>query len=302
MNCNAGESFRSAGERFRRALSEETPLQIVGVINAYVALMAARIGYKALYLSGAGVANMAYGLPDLGLTTLDNVLDEARKIIAATDLPLLVDIDTGWGNALMIARTIKSMETAGVAGIHIEDQVVAKRCGHRPGKAIVDTQEMVDRIRAAVEARIDPNFVIMARTDAVAIEGIDSAIKRAIAYREAGANMLFPEALGHPEDYSRFSKATGIPILANLTEFGKTPLLNLETLKQAGVAMALYPLSAARAMNQAAYSVLEEIRNKGTQKDMLSRMQTRDQLYDYLNYSQAEAYFDRLNAKESQIP
>jgi methylisocitrate lyase len=211
-----------------------------------------------------------------------------------------VDIDTGWGNALMIGRTIKSMESAGVAAVHLEDQAAAKRCGHRPGKTIVDTQEMVDRIKAAVDARKDPQFVIMARTDAVASEGIDAAIARSIAYRDAGADMLFPEALGSAEDYRRFKEAVGIPVLANLTEFGKTPLLTLETLRQAGVDMCLYPLSASRAMHQAAYKVLEEIRTKGTQKDLLPIMQTRDQLYDFLNYKQAEAYLDRIAAEETQ--
>lgn len=274
----------SPGKKFRLALTLEKPLQIIGTINAYTAIMARNTGYRALYLSGAGVANMSYGLPDLAMTTLDNVLEDVRRITSAVDLPLLVDIDTGWGNELMIARVIKAMINAGVAAIHIEDQVQDKRCGHLPGKQLVSCDEMILRIKAAVAARTDPDFIIMARTDAFANEGMDGLIQRAIAYRDAGADMLFPEAMQTLDQYSKIKEAVGIPILANLTEFGKTPLFTLEELNQAHVDMALYPLSVARAMNLAARKMLQEIRENGTQRNQLDQMQTRDELYHYLDY------------------
>jgi methylisocitrate lyase len=278
----------SAGGRFRHALAEEKPLQIVGTPNALVALMAQRVGYRAIYLSGAGVANLSYGLPDLGVTTLDNVLEDARRITAAVSLPLLVDVDTGFGAELMIDRMVREMTRAGVAAIHIEDQVSDKRCGHRPGKALVSRQEMVDRIKAAVDARVDPGFVIMARTDAVSVEGIERALERAAAYAEAGADMIFPEALGAAEQYASFRRAAGKPILANLTEFGLTPSFTTTELAAAGVDMALYPLSASRAMNRAAMRVLSEIRDRGTQAGVISEMLTRTELYDLLGYEEKE--------------
>jgi methylisocitrate lyase len=274
----------SPGTKFRKAMANEKPLQVIGTINAYAALMAQKIGFHALYLSGAGVANSSYGLPDLGMTTLDNVLEDTIRITTAVDLPLLVDIDTGWGNEFMIARTIKAMEKAGAAAVHIEDQVTNKRCGHRPGKALIPKEEMVDRIKAAVQAKTDPNFVIMARTDALAVEGLTAAIDRSIAYCAAGADMLFPEALQSLEQYSAFKKAVRVPILANLTEFGRTPLFTLKQLADAGVDIALYPLSVNRAMNFAAHKALKEIREKGTQSKLLDQMQTRDELYEFLNY------------------
>jgi methylisocitrate lyase len=278
----------SAGEMFRRALIEEKPLQIVGTPNALVALMAQRIGYRALYLSGAGVANLSYGLPDLALTTLDNVLEDARRITGAVALPLLVDVDTGFGAELMIGRTVREMIRAGVAAVHMEDQVSDKRCGHRPGKALVSEQEMVDRIRAAVDARSEPGFVVMARTDAVAVEGLDRALERAAAYARAGADMIFPEALGSVEQYRAFKEATGRPVLANLTEFGLTPPFTTSALASAGVDMALYPLSASRAMNRAAVRVLSAIRQHGTQAGVISEMQTRNELYELLGYEELE--------------
>ena len=278
----------SAGDRFRRAVAEETPLQIVGTPNALVALQAERIGYRALYLSGAGVANISFGLPDLGVTTLDNVLEDARRITGTVELPLLVDVDTGFGAELMIARTVREMIRAGVAAIHIEDQVSDKRCGHRPGKALVGRQEMVDRIRAAVDARNDPGFVIMARTDAVAVEGMEKALERAAAYAAAGADMIFPEALDDVRHYRAFREAAGRPVLANLTEFGLTPSFTKAELASAGVDMALYPLSASRAMNRAAQRVLLAIREQGTQAGMIQEMQTRAELYDLLGYEQKE--------------
>jgi methylisocitrate lyase len=277
-----------AGERFRRALSEEKPLQIAGTPNPFVALMAARVGYRALYLSGAGVANISFGLPDLGVTTLDNVLEDARRITGAVDLPLLVDVDTGFGAELMIGRTVREMIRAGVAAIHIEDQVSDKRCGHRPGKALVSREEMVDRIRAAVDARTEQGFAIMARTDAVAVEGLEKALDRARAYAEAGADMIFPEALGDLEQYRAFREAAHRPVLANLTEFGLTPGFTTAQLATAGVDMALYPLSASRAMNHAAQRVLREIREQGTQAGVIGEMQTRAELYDLLGYEDKE--------------
>jgi methylisocitrate lyase len=278
----------NAGQRFRGALAEEKPLQIAGAPNALVALMAEKIGYRAIYLSGAGVANLSYGLPDLGLTTLDNVLEDARRITGAVALPLLVDADTGFGDGLAIGRTVREMIRAGVAAIHMEDQVDAKRCGHRPGKALVSLQEMVDRVKAAVDARSDPGFVIMARTDAVAVEGMEKALERAAAYARAGADMIFPEALAELEQYRAFREAAGRPVLANLTEFGLTPAFTAGQLGAAGVDMALYPLSASRAMNRAARGVLQAIRSEGTQAGMLSQMLSRQELYELLGYEEYE--------------
>lgn len=275
----------SSGKQFRQAIDLEKPLQIPGVINAYVAMMAKQAGFKALYLSGAGVANSSYGLPDIGLTTLDNVLEDARRIIDATHLPLLVDIDTGWGSPLMIERVIKQLENSGVAAIHIEDQdTLSKRCGHLSGKQVVSLQEMQERIRAAVQAKSDPHFVVMARTDALAIEGLESTLERANAYVAAGADMLFIEAITSLQDYRYFKTHISVPILANLTEFGKTPLFTIEELRSVGIDMVLYPLSANRAMNRAAEKVLHEIRSKGTQAGIVSEMQTRAELYQILNY------------------
>jgi methylisocitrate lyase len=280
------------GALLRKAANEEQPLQLVGVVNAYAALLAEQCGFRAIYLSGAGVANASFGLPDLGMTTLTDVLDDVRRITAASRLPLLVDVDTGWGHAFMIARTVREMIRAGAAGMHIEDQVAAKRCGHRPGKALVSAGEMVDRIRAAVDARTDPAFVIMSRTDAIASEGLEAAIERACRYREAGADMIFPEALTGLEQYRRFAGALGIPVLANMTEFGLTPLFSLEELASAGVGLALYPLSAFRAMSAAALKVYRAIRSDGSQLAVLDEMQTRAELYDVLGY---HAYERKLN-------
>jgi len=288
------------GARLRTAVAEEEPLQVVGAINAYCALLAQRAGLRALYLSGAGVANASYGLPDLGVTSLDNVLEDARRITGACPLPLLVDVDTGFGGAFSIARTARELIRAQVAGMHIEDQVQTKRCGHRPGKAIVSREEMVDRIKAAVDARTDDSFVIMARTDALAREGLEAAVDRAMAYREAGADMIFPEAVTSLEQYSRFAKDVRLPVLANITEFGQTPLFTVAELRNAGVALALYPLSAFRAMSKAAMSVYETLRHKGTQKSSIHAMQTRDELYDVLNYYAYEAKLDALFAREEE--
>ncbi|MGA2765150.1 MAG: methylisocitrate lyase [Spirochaetia bacterium] len=278
----------SAGDRFREALAEERPLQIAGTPNALVALMAERIGYRAIYLSGAGVANLSFGLPDLGVTTLDNVLEDARRITGAVGLPLLVDVDTGFGAELMISRMVREMIRAGVAAVHMEDQVSDKRCGHRPGKALVRREEMVARIKAAVDARGRPDFVIMARTDAVAVEGMDRALERAAAYAAAGADMIFPEALGSLDQYRAFKEATGLPVLANLTEFGMTPLYSREELAGVGIDMALYPLSASRAMNRAAMKTLAAIRERGTQAEMVEQMMSRADLYDLLGYEAQE--------------
>ncbi len=272
------------GKKFRQALKDEQPLQVVGVINAYVAMMAEKIGFKALYLSGAGVANASYGLPDIGLTTLDNVVEDVRRITDAIDLPLLVDIDTGWGNERMIARAIKAVEKAGAAGIHIEDQNADKRCGHLPDKRLVSTEDMCLRIKACLSAKKDPHFVIMARTDAFANEGLEGALKRLQAYKQAGADMLFPEALDSLQAYQTIKNIIGLPLLANITEFGKTPLFTREELQKAGIDIALYPLSANRAMNLAALKVFAAIRDQGTQKELLEEMQTRDELYHFLNY------------------
>jgi methylisocitrate lyase len=283
----------SAGARFRRALQANSPLQIVGAINAYSAMLAERAGHQALYLSGAGVANASYGLPDLGMTSLNDVLTDVDRITSACDLPLLVDIDTGWGGAFNIARTIKAMEKAGAAAVHLEDQVAQKRCGHRPNKAIVSLDEMVDRVKAAVDARVDGDFVIMARTDAIAVEGIDAAIARALACIEAGADAIFPEAITNLDDYRRFSAAVKVPILANITEFGATPLFNARELAEAGAAMVLYPLSAFRAMSRAAEQVYGSILRNGDQKAEVDSMQTRAQLYEVLGY---HAYEEKLDA------
>jgi methylisocitrate lyase len=288
----------SAGARFRAALAAERPLQIPGVICAYHAILAARSGFKAIYLSGGGVAAGSLGLPDLGITNLDDVLTDVRRITDACPLPLLVDADTGFGaSAFNIARTVRSLIKVGAAAMHIEDQVGAKRCGHRPGKELVSQQEMVDRIRAAVDARTDPDFVIMARTDALAVEGLDAAIERARACVEAGADMIFPEAITGLSMYRQFADAVKAPILANLTEFGQTPLFTVDEIAGAGVAMALYPLSAFRAMNQAALNVYETLRRDGTQKRVVATMQTRDDLYDYLGYHAYERKLDQLFAQ-----
>ncbi len=284
----------------RAALAEEKPLQIVGTINAYAAVMAERVGFRALYLSGAGVANASHALPDLGITTLGDVLEEVRRITAAVSLPLLVDVDTGWGGAFMIGRTVRELIHAGAAAMHIEDQVAAKRCGQRPGKRVVTAAEMTDRIKAAVDARTDDDFVIMARTDAFALEGLDAAIDRACLYREAGADMIFPEALKDLDQYRKFAEATKVPVLANITEFGVTPLFTLDELAEAEVGLVLYPLSAFRAMNAAAERVFRAIREKGTQKGMLDQMQTREELYDLLDYYTYEKKLDLLFGGEEK--
>ena len=284
----------SPGRRFRNAVSEECPLQVVGVINAYAAIMAERVGFRAIYLSGSGVASASYGLPDLGMTTLDEVLEDVRRITNATELPLLVDADTGWGNAFMIAKTVRQMIRAGAAAAHIEDQVSAKRCGHRPNKEVVSPDEMVDRIKAAVDAKTDPDFVLMARTDALAIEGLDAAIERACRYRDAGADMIFAEAVTELEQYRLFADAVGVPILANITEFGKTHLYTTEELGSVGVSLTLYPLSAFRAMNAAALGVFQALRDEGTQKSVVDMMQTREESYDILNYHEYERKIDEL--------
>lgn len=288
----------SAGKKFRDALVQEKPLQVIGAINAYHALLATQTGFKALYLSGGGVAAGSLGIPDLGISTLEDVLIDIRRITDVTDTPLLVDIDTGFGGALNISRTIKSTIKAGAAAIHIEDQVQAKRCGHRPNKAIVSQQEMVDRIKAAVDAKTDPDFVIMARTDALAVEGLSSAIDRACACVEAGADMIFPEAMTELSMYQEFSNAVKVPILANITEFGSTPLFTREELAGADVSLILYPLSAFRAMNKAALSVYESIRQDGTQQNVIEQMQTRNELYEFLNYHAYEKKLDDLFEQE----
>lgn len=282
------------GARFRAALTAERPLQIAGAINAYAALLAQRAGFRALYLSGAGVANASLGLPDLGMTSLDDVLTDARRITSRVDLPLLVDIDTGWGHAFNIARAVRELGRAGVAAVHLEDQVAAKRCGHRPGKELVATAEMCDRLRAAVDAKPDPDFVVMARTDAAANEGVPAAIARAQAYVAAGADMIFAEALTTLADYRQFSGAVNVPVLANITEFGRTPLFTVEELGSASIAMVLYPLSAFRAMNAAARDTYATLRRDGTAKAVLDRMQTRVELYDVLGYEAYEQKLDQL--------
>jgi methylisocitrate lyase len=287
----------SPGARLRAAVRSERPLQAVGAITAYTARMAAAVGFKALYLSGGGVAANSLGVPDLGVSTMDDVLTDIRRITDACELPLLVDADTGWGGAFNIARTVKSFIKFGAAGLHIEDQVQAKRCGHRPGKEIVSRQEMVDRVKTAVDARTDPGFVIMARTDALAVEGIDAAIERAVACVEAGADMIFPEAMTELAMYRRFKDAVKVPILANITEFGHTPLFTREELGSVGVDIVLYCCSAYRAMNAAALGVYEAIRRDGTQKNVVDRMQTRADLYKYLDYHAYEAKLDELFAE-----
>ncbi len=288
----------SAGARFRAALAAERPLQIVGTINAFTAMLAEKAGHKAIYLSGAGVANASFGLPDLAMTTLNDVCEDVRRICSATDVPLLVDIDTGWGSAFMIGRTIREMTWSGAAAVHIEDQVAVKRCGHRPGKALVEKSEMCDRLKAAVDGRIDDQFVIMARTDAHAVEGQQAAIDRAAAYVEAGADMIFAEALTTLDEYRQFTDAIDVPVLANLTEFGKTPLFTVDELGEAGIAMALYPLSAFRAMSKAALEVYATIREDGTQKAAVDSMQTRMELYDVLGYQAYEDKLDELFAEQ----
>lgn len=294
------EERSTPGRLLRASLAEERPLQVVGVINAYAALMAEQVGFRALYLSGAGVANASLGLPDLGMTTLNDVLDDVRRITAASWLPLLVDVDTGWGHAFMVGRTVREMIRAGAAGIHIEDQVAAKRCGHRPGKALVPVGEMVDRIKAAVDARTDAEFVLMARTDAVAVEGLEAAIERACRYREAGADMCFPEALQNLDQYRRFADAVDLPLLANMTEFGVTPLFSADDLAAAGVSLVLYPLSAFRAMSAAALRVYRAIRDQGTQAGVVAEMQSRAELYDFLGYHDYERRLDQIFGKETK--
>ncbi|MDR0241529.1 MAG: methylisocitrate lyase [Burkholderia sp.] len=289
--------LQSAGAKFRAAVAAEQPLQVVGAITAYAAKMAQAVGFKAVYLSGGGVAANSLGIPDLGISTMEDVLIDAGRITNATDLPLLVDIDTGWGGAFNIARTVRSFIKAGVAAVHLEDQVGQKRCGHRPGKEVVPTEEMVDRVKAAVDARTDDQFVIMARTDAAAAEGIDSAIERAVAYVEAGADMIFPEAMKSLDDYRRFKAAVKVPILANLTEFGSTPLFTLDELREANVDIALYCCGAYRAMNKAALNFYETLRRDGTQKAAVPTMQTRAELYDFLGYHEYERKLDELFAQ-----
>ncbi len=290
----------SAGARLRSAVSEEKPLQVVGTINAFTALLAEQSGFRAIYLSGAGVANASFGLPDLGITMLNDVCEDVRRIAGATDLPLLVDADTGWGAAFNITRTCRDLIRSGAAGMHLEDQVQAKRCGHRPGKALVAAGEMVDRVKAAVDGRTDDAFVIMARTDAHAVEGQAAAIERALAYVDAGADMIFAEALTTLEEYRQFTAAVRVPVLANITEFGKTPLFTVEELRDAGAALVLYPLSAFRAMSRAALEVYSAIRADGTQQAVVDRMQTRTELYEVLGYHDYEKKLDALFAREKE--
>ena len=288
----------SAGARFREAVRTEKPLQVIGTINAYHALMATQVGYKAIYLSGGGVAAGSLGVPDLGISTLDDVLTDVRRITDVVDTPLLVDVDTGFGSTFNVARTVKSLIKFGAGAMHIEDQVQAKRCGHRPGKAIVPKDEMVDRIKAAVDARTDDSFVIMARTDALAVEGLEAAIERGVACVEAGADMIFPEAMTELCMYKQFSHAVMVPVLANITEFGATPLFTVDELRGADVSLVLYPLSAFRAMNAAALNVYRTVRSEGTQKSVVPVMQTRAELYDFLDYHAYEKKLDELFAKE----
>ena len=290
----------SAGARLRAALEAERPLQVAGAINAYSALLAQRCGFRALYLSGAGVANASFGLPDLGLTSLNDVAEDCRRITAASALPLLVDADTGWGTAFNIAHTVRELTRAGAGGMHLEDQVQAKRCGHRPGKALVSAEEMIDRIRAAVDARTDDQFVIMARTDAHAVEGQAAAIARAVRYVDAGADMIFAEALTTLDEYREFTRAVRVPVLANITEFGKTPLFTTRELGEAGVRLVLYPLSAFRASARAALNVYQALRDQGTQKGVIETMQTRAELYDVLGYHEYEKKLDELFGRASR--
>lgn len=293
------QKLQSPGARFSEAVKEEKPLQVVGAINAYHARLAEASGYRALYISGGGVAAGSCGIPDLGITSLEDVLIDVRRVTDVTDLPVLVDIDTGWGGAFNIARTIRSMIKAGAAAVHIEDQVQQKRCGHRPNKAIVTQAEMVDRIKAAVDAKTDPDFVIMARTDALSVEGLDAAIDRACACVEAGADMIFPEAMTELDMYQKFVDAVKVPVLANITEFGSTPLFTTEELASVNVSMALYPLSAFRAMNAAALQVYKGLREEGTQQNVVDIMQSRSELYDYLGYHEYEQKLDQLFNNES---
>jgi methylisocitrate lyase len=290
--------LNSAGARFRAAVDAERPLQVVGTINAYSALLAERSGFRAIYLSGAGVANASFGLPDLGMTSLNDVCEDVRRITSATELPLLVDADTGWGGAFNIAKTCADLIKSGAGGMHLEDQVAAKRCGHRPGKALVPAEEMVDRIKAAVDGRTDPEFVIMARTDAHAVEGQQAALDRAASYVEAGADMIFAEALKTIDEYQQFTTAIRVPVLANITEFGQTPMLTVSELGSTGVRLVLYPLSAFRAMSQAALAVYGAIRKDGTQKNVLNLMQTRAELYEVLGYHDYERKLDELFGKQ----
>ncbi len=292
----------SNGARFWQALDEERPLQVVGAINAYAALLAERAGFKALYLSGAGVANHSFGLPDLAMTTLNDVCEDIRRITYATELPLLVDADTGWGSAFMIGRTVREMIRAGAAACHIEDQVAVKRCGHRPGKALVEAHEMCDRIKAAVDGRTDDRFAIMARTDAHAVEGQQAAIDRASAYVAAGADMIFAEALTTLDEYREFVNQVSVPVLSNLTEFGRTPLFTIDELASVGIRMALYPLTASRAMAAAASNVYQALRRDGTQQGLIKNMQTRDELYEVLGYHDYEQKLDALFAEQAKAP
>ena len=292
--------MESSGKKFRNLVNETKPLQIVGTVNAYSAIMAEKVGHQSIYLSGGGVAASSLGVPDLGITSLADVLEDAKRITQVTSLPLLVDADTGWGGAFNIARCVQEMIKSNVAAIHIEDQVSQKRCGHRPNKSIVSTNEMIDRIKAAVDAKTDSDFVIMARTDALAIEGMQSAIEKAQAFAEAGADMIFPEALNSIEQYREFSDSLSVPILANITEFGQTPLFSKDELSDAGVDMVLYPLSAFRAMSNAALHVYRHILEDGHQHNVLDSMQTREELYDFLNYHQYEQQLDRLFKEENK--
>ncbi len=289
----------SAGTLLRSAVAENNPLQVVGAVNAYSAIMAEKVGHKALYLSGGGVAASSFGVPDLGITTLKDVLEDACRITGASDLPLLVDVDTGWGGAFNIARCVREMIRAGAAGVHIEDQVMQKRCGHRPNKAIISSKEMVDRIKSAVDARSDADFVVMARTDALAVDGLDAAIERGIACVEAGADMIFPEAVTELSQYQQFVDAVAVPVLANITEFGATPLYTTQQLASAGVKLALYPLSAYRAMSKAALNVYQHLLDDGTQQQVVEAMQTRKELYGFLDYHAYENKLDELFEEES---
>ena len=286
------------GLLFKKAIEAERPLQVIGAINAYHAKLAEKTGYKAIYLSGGGVAAGSLGVPDLGISTLEDVLIDIRRITYSSSLPLLVDVDTGFGGAFNIARTIRSVEKSGAAAVHIEDQIQAKRCGHRPNKSIVSQNEMVDRIKSAVDAKNDENFVIMARTDALAVEGLQSAIDRACACVEAGADMIFPEAINDLDTYKKFTKSLDVPVLANITEFGATPLFSLDELDSVGIAIALYPLSAFRAMNKAALNIYKGLREEGTQKNLVEQMQTREELYEFLDYHEYEKKLDQLFKKE----
>ena len=292
------ENKMTPGLLFKKAIEEERPLQVIGAINAYHAKLAEKTGYKAIYLSGGGVAAGSLGVPDLGISTLEDVLIDIRRITDSTSLPLLVDVDTGFGGAFNIARTIRSVEKSGAAAVHIEDQIQAKRCGHRPNKSIVSQNEMVDRIKSAVDAKNDENFVIMARTDALAVEGLQSAIDRACACVEAGADMIFPEAINDLDTYKKFTKSVDVPVLANITEFGATPLFSLDELNSVGIAIALYPLSAFRAMNKAALNIYKGLREEGTQKNLVEQMQTREELYEFLDYHEYEKKLDQLFKKE----